>query len=418
MDYLEGLCDSYFKREINNLFGPVASPLQYCSNIKVIYLKLIVFLFSAQAWAYPDFISYGYNTCISCHFNSHGYGPLTDYGRALFSQEIAARNFWTPKSVADEEIAEKSGFVPGVELPYWVRPGIKYRGLYLKNNPGSVTESERWIRMQRDFNLVLSADEGYRTVLVGNIGLLHEPEDYYDDGKEKTTVSREYYIRFFPLKKLLFSAGLMDIAYGIRTGDHTSVSRGALGLGQDDQVHGVLTQWFENSWDATLHVFAGNLHRDEAVQRKGFSVQTEYLTSEFNKVGFSILQSQTETTKSSRVAIHNRHGISKAPGSSLIVEVGLKQDETEGSDKQEGAYFMGQTIIHLTRGYNLISGLERFQDSLGSSTNEFSRWTLGFLLFPLQRTELRLTMVQGKLYSPTFANNDFTQFQGQIHVSW
>ncbi len=383
-------------------------------------LLLFIFLYSFKASAYPDFISYGYNTCISCHFNSHGNGPLTDYGRALFSQEIAARNLWTPKSVSDDTIAEKSGFIPGVELPFWVRPGLKYRGLWIQTGPGSATKNERWIRMQRDLNLVLSADRDYRTVLVLNYGLLHEgDQDYYGNEKPVDWVSREHYLRFFPLKKLLVSVGLMDIAYGLRTGDHTSVSRGALGLGQEDQVHGVLLQWFEREWDFTIHGFSGNLLREESAQRKGFSVQSEFMLFENNKFGFSYMQADTSALKTQRLALHNRLGLPRAPGSSLLAEIGLKRNKSVSqSAAQDGAYAMLQAIVHIRRGYNIISVIERNHNELKSSATETSRWTLGLLMFPLQRTEFRLTMVQGKIYSPTTSAKDSTQLQGQIHVSW
>lgn len=386
-------------------------------------IGILALLFTSSAFAYPDFISYGYNTCISCHYNSHGYGPLTDYGRALFSQEIAARNFWTRKTKTDEEIAEQSQFIPGVNLPFWIRPSIKYRGIYAETNPGSSQSRERWIRMQRDLNLVFATDDTSRTILVLNYGFTHEKEyDYYQDGKPVSAVSREHYVRFFPVKKLLVAAGLMDIAYGIRTGDHTSVARDYrnLGLGQDDQVHGVMAQWFEDKWDATLHAYIGNLFEPEARQRKGASFTGEYLTSETNKFGFSIMQANSDQAKARRLAIHDRLGIPNVHGSSILAEVGLRDDQNivAGTAAKMGMYGMVQSIIRLTRGYNIQSSIERYQVELKSTGDEVSRWTLGFLMFPLQRTEIRLNMVQMKFYSPISATPDVTQLQGQVHVSW
>lgn len=384
-------------------------------------LFLFVFLFSNSALAYPDFISYGYNTCISCHYNSHGYGPLTDYGRALFSQEIAARNFWTPKKIDDETLAANSGFIPGVELPYWFRPNIKYRGLYMHTNPGSPDKTKRWIRMQRDINLVFSADDGYRTILVLNYGLLPEKNtDFYQSGEPVDAVSREHYVRFFPLKKLLVAGGLMDIAFGLRTGDHTSVSRDSLGLGQNGQVHGVMLQWLEDKWDATLHTYIGNLFEKENRQRKGASIMSEYLTSETNKVGFSLMQANSEVAKAQRLAVHDRFGIPNLKGTSIIGELGFRKDQNLAANSAEttGMYWMVQSIIRLSRGYNFLSTIERYQNELKSTATERSRWTLGFLMFPLQRTELRLNLVQAKVYDPTLAAQDVTQLQGQVHVSW
>ena len=385
--------------------------------------SLLAFFISSTALAYPDFISYGYNTCISCHYNSHGNGPLTDYGRALFSQEIAARNFWTKKSKTDEEIAEKSQFIPGVDLPYWIRPSIKYRGIYAEANPGSSNSRERWIKMQRDLNLVFATDDSARMIFVLNYGFTHEKQyDYYQSGEPVNAVTREHYFRFFPVKKLLIAAGLMDVAYGLRTSDHTSVSRDfrGMGLGQDDQVHGVMAQWFEEKWDATIHAYLGNMFEPDERQRQGASFIGEYLTSETNKLGFSIMQANSDQSKSRRVAIHNRLGIPNVHGSSILAELGLRDDQNIvlGTAKTQGMYAMVQSIVRLTRGYNLQSSIERYQIELKSTGDEVSKWTLGFLMFPLQRTEVRLNMVQTKFYSPVSAISDSTQLQGQVHVSW
>ncbi len=387
-------------------------------------ISLLAFLISSTALAYPDFISYGYNTCISCHYNSHGNGPLTDYGRALFSQEIAARNFWTRKTKTDEEIAEQSQFIPGVNLPFWIRPSLKYRGIYDEVDPGTPTARKRWIRMQRDLNLVFAADESARTIFVVNYGFTHEKNyPYYEAGEPVSTVSREHYFRFFPAKKLLVAAGLMDIAFGLRTNDHTSISRDydrTMGFGYDDQVHGVMAQWFEEKWDATLHTYIGNLFEPDVEQRQGASFMGEYLTSETNKFGFSVMQANSDQAKSRRLAIHNRLGIPNVHGSSILAEVGMRTDQNivAGTAATDGIYGMLQSTIRLGRGYNIQSSIERHQVELKSTGREVNRWALGFLMFPLQRTELRLGMVQTKRYSPLTATPDSTRLQGQVHVSW
>lgn len=388
---------------------------------KLIFL-LVLFsstFLSTAAFAYPDFISYGYNTCISCHYNSHGNGPLTDYGRALFSQEIAARPF-IPKSVDDETLASYSQFIPGVDLPFWIRPGLKTRYLWMKENPGGGDEHKHWIRMQRDVNVVFSADQDSRTIVVINYGMTPEKDyDYYGDGTKHSYISREHYIRLFPLKKLLLAAGLMDIAYGIRTGDHTSLARDALGLGEDDQVHGVMAEWFEEKWDFTLHGFVGNKFEPAHAQRQGASMMFEYLTSETNKLGFSAVQANSDDAKQFRVALHDRLGIPNVHGSSIITELGYRGDRNNSTKaSSQGMYGMLQSIIRLTRGYNIQTAIERYQNGFKNDSDERSRWTLGLLMFPFQRTELRMGMVQYKNYNPNLASQDVTELQGQLHVSW
>lgn len=380
-------------------------------------------LISSFAWSYPDFIAYGYSTCITCHYNSHGNGPLTDYGRGLFSQEIAARNFWTSKSITDEEIAEKSGFIPGKEMPWWLRPSIKYRGLWFQTNPGSSQSKSKWIHMQRNLDLVLAFNQTQRTILVLNYGLLSIPgTDYYGTGSKIDAVSREHYLRFYLTEKLLVAAGLMDIAYGLRTADHTAFSRGTLGFGQDSQVHGILFHWFEKAWDVSVQGFFGNLFQSPDARRNGVAIEYEHSLIEKDRIGMSLFFSKTTQVDSKRFAIHNRWGFPNSHGSSLLAEIGLKQDQTigqsGGQDAKLGSYGLIQSVINLVRGFNLITTIERSQNESKFTSPESQRWTFGFLMFPMQRTELRLTSVQNKTFSPEVATEDQWQLQGQLHVSW
>jgi len=225
-----------------------------------------------------------------CHYDSRGGGSLTDYGRALYSQEIAARNFWTSSKTTDEQVAESSGFIPGQELPYWIRPSLEYRGLWVESNPGSSQAQSMWIHMERDVNLVLSLDHQQRTIFVINYGLLpYSNTDYYGGGNLISAVSREHYVRFFLTKNILMAAGLMDIAYGLRVDDHTAYNRGLLGLGENDQVHGVLLHWLGEEWDVSLQGFVGNLFAPPEDQRKGGAAEFEYAAADRDRIGASAL---------------------------------------------------------------------------------------------------------------------------------
>ncbi|MES2963892.1 MAG: hypothetical protein V4760_08375 [Bdellovibrionota bacterium] len=378
---------------------------------------LTVVGFSDRASAYPDFIGYGYTSCAVCHTNSLGNGPLTDYGRALFSQEIAARP-WISESVTDEELAQLSGFIPGVELPYWIRPAIKTRSLWFQTQPGSSASQTRTIPMQRDLSLQLAADEDHRTILTVTYGLLDRPRDYYGHGYRDEMVSREHYARFYLSDQWLVAVGLMDKAYGIRTPDHTAYSRAPLGFGQDDQVHGVLFHRLEEKWDVATHVFAGNLLRTEPTRHKGLSVTGEYEIAEKQRLGGSAAYFTHDTVEYARVGVHDRWALPRTHGSSLMVEVGLKQDKVKATGNAKiGNYMFFESLIRMTRGYNLITTWERYQDEMRLTAVDNQRWTFGVLAFPFQRIETRFTGVQQKSFTPDAAAEDQWSIQGQIHVS-
>lgn len=382
------------------------------------YPLILLILIATNSHAYPDFIGYGYNTCIVCHYNSHGGGPLTDYGRALFSQEIAART-GIPKSVSDEELAEYSGFIPGKQLPYWVRPSIKYRGLWFQTSPGTSKAVEKWIEMQRDVNLVFAFDKASKTILSLTYGMLPSGRDYYGTGEEVDYVSREHYLRTRLGRNWLVAVGLMDKVYGIRTADHSAFNRGTIGFGQNDQVHGAVVEYIDSGWDLTLHGFAGNLQQDEGIRQKGYSLMYEKDMGEKNRLGFSFASFKNDMADKQRFAIHDRWGIGHAKGSSLIFEIGLTKDTSELTGSvSEGNYVYIQSLVNLTRGYNFISTFERIQTENSLSAMDMQKWNIGLLLFPFQRTELRYGVAQVKNFSPEMALEDSWNLQGQVHVSW
>lgn len=371
-----------------------------------------------KATAYPNFIGYGYTTCSVCHYNTQGNGPLTDYGRALFSQEIAARPF-VSKNVSDDELAQQSGFFPGKELPYWIRPSIKYRGLYLNTSPGGSKQKERYIEMQRDVNLVFSFDPDSRTIFSVTYGLLPQPKYYYSPENQTSYVSREHYLRFSLGEKTTLSFGLMDKVYGLRTSDHTAVNRSQIGFGQDDQVHGVVAEYAAESWTADFHLFAGNLLRPAPDRQKGFTTLFEYEILEKQRLGFSIASYENEFASYRRLAVHDRWGLPELPGSSLLVELGFKEDQKKNGEAAKlGTYAFIEATAKLFRGYSLVSTIERIQSEIKPSSVDQQRWSFGFLTFPMQRTEVRLMSIFAKGFSSETAVEDQQALQGQIHVSY
>lgn len=379
-------------------------------------LAFFGFIVVEKAEAYPNFIGYSYTTCITCHYSSTGNGPLTDYGRALFSQEIAARPFIS-KRLSDDDLAQLSGFIPGVEIPR-VRPYFKYRGLWIDNQPRSQTESVRFIHMQRDIGATLLLSSNQRTIFTASYGMLPMHMDYYGKGEKTDWVSREHYLRFYATRDLLVQFGLFDKTFGIKHEDHTAVNRSSLGLGMNDQSHGVLLHYFKQSWDVAAHVFMGNMLEIEKRRHKGASIMGEYELFEKNRIGASFLTSSSETNERMLIAIHDRWGLPQAQGSAIMVEAGLFQNKDKATAGATiGNYIWVQGLVSLARGYNLFTTVERRQNETKYTAPEIQRWTLGFLTYPWQRLEVRLNTVQTKTFSPEGAADDNWQIQGQVHVS-
>ncbi len=93
---------------------------KFHSDIRVlkIFCSFLAFFFVGNfAYAYPEFIGYGYKSCLTCHWNGHGSGPLNDYGRGVWASEIASRSLY-PKTWKLEDLSATSGFFGPKELPY------------------------------------------------------------------------------------------------------------------------------------------------------------------------------------------------------------------------------------------------------------------------------------------------------------
>jgi hypothetical protein len=370
--------------------------------------------------AYPDFIGYGYSSCITCHYNGNGGGALNDYGRALFATEIASRSIYkTDKE--EEAIGAESGFLGKKELPWWIRPGLKYRGLWFQSSPGSSQKREMFINMQADINLALMFDKQQKFVLVTTTSYNTYPRAWSTSTENKTTYwfEKEYYLRWQYSKTFWVYLGQMDKVFGIRQIDHTAYSRIYTGLSKFDQSQEAILHWTYPDWDTALNLFVGNGDEEAKYKQKGASVSGEYQVAESFKVGASGMYSKSEIEQWTRVAGHSRLGLSK--GTSLLSEVGLFQNTPVVASPNPiptGAYVMLETLANITRGYNILSTVEYAKTDIKRSATEKLRWSFGTLMFPLPRTELRLMAVEGKSYDDQTSTSDSWQLQTQLHLSF
>lgn len=378
------------------------------------FILIFILCVSQLAQAYPDFIGYSYSSCVTCHFNGHGGGALNDYGRALYATEITARDVFA-KSTEEEEIAAQSGFLGSKPLPWWVRPGLKYRGLWLKTDPGSQSSNERFINMQNDLNLTLLLDKKQKFVLVSTISYTGQ-EAYY--GKTNTWFGKEYYLRWKQSNNLWIYLGQLDKVFGLRNVDHTAVNRKAITLGQFDQSQGVVAHWTYPTWDIAAQAFFGNDAQESADKQKGYSITGEYQVYEKFKIGASALSSESERAKWNLLAFTSRMGLSK--GAAIMTEVGLKEktDLIAKTNAQLGSYGLVQTLVPLRRGYNFLTVFEHSKSDINKASAEIMKLSLGALIFPVPRLELRMMATNAKAYLDTSGAQDAWALQGQVHVSY
>lgn len=386
---------------------------------------LLLMSFSQTSLAYPEFIGYGYGTCITCHYNGHGSGPLNDYGRALWSAEIASRRFYSDKK-SDEDIAASSGFFGSKELPYWVRPHLKYRGINVRSNPGSKSlDASKFYQMQADMGATLQADPDGKYLAVITYGNSPRNEDY-GAGKAglPRVLAKEYYFRAEIAETLWLYGGVLEKVYGLRNIDHTSFQRTFQGFNQrnnstdgNSESQGLVLHKVSDKWEIAGNYFFGNPYDDVDYKQKGYSAMGEYEVGEKKRLGASVFSAKNESLKKDLLAVHYRQGLSK--GSAIMFEYGLIADQptAAGTSKSVGSYNLIQSLISLSRGYNLKTTIERYNHEFKASSPDIWKWSTGLLFFPAPRLEFRAEVVNGRSFSNQQAPDDTWALQGQIHVS-
>ncbi len=382
-------------------------------------LLLILGLFvSVQARAYPEFIGYKYSSCLTCHFNGQGNGPLNDYGRALWSAEIAGRLFSGGRS--DEQLGEAAGFLGRKEMPWWFRPGFKARQLVMETSPGSASKTTRSILMQAEASAALFLDKNQDKAFVFSFGFVPVPGRYASGASgdsPPTYISREHYFRWQMVKNWWVYLGMLDKVYGIRTVNHTAYSRAKVGVAQNDQAHSLIVHYIQPTWEYTLDAFMGNMFQDAPLRQKGFSMLFDYEIKTEWRIGVSVLNSSNSFVKNTRLGFHSRNGLGY--GSAILFEFGFINDDpvAAGVDPLHGYYAYSEAIQRVSRGYHLFVQGQAFKDNMVSGRADILKAGAGLLMFPMARTEFRVEFENTRQFSTKEVQGDTWAMLYQLHIS-
>lgn len=378
---------------------------------KIVFLFLLSFL-SISSFGYPQYIGFGYNSCLTCHYNPEGNGPLNDYGRAIGATAIAARWFYE-KDITEEELGKRSGFLGFEPATTWLRPSFDYRGLLLKRDFNEDSEETEWINMMADANIVIQFDPMARYFTSVTFGYAPTPSIYENSNTPVDNYRwREAYFGMRPIQGFGAYIGLMDKVFGIRIAEHTSYSRSVTNLSHNDQSHGVMLHYTNEFLELTGNYFVGNLTQDEELRQKGFSAKAEYKFNYKNSVGASILKSNNEFLDMYMAAFHYKTAVGK--GSAFMAEYGkvVKKSISEKTETSQ-IYGIGQVYLQGTRGLFLINSIEYLKDDTGDFR---IRYGPGVQIFPAKSFEFRFELYNARSFSDTGSTRDTWDLLGQTHL--
>lgn len=390
------------------------------STLSIVF---ILILFPILGQAYPEFIGYKYSSCVTCHFNSQGSGALNDYGRALWSAEIAGRAFAGKRT--SEQLGEASGFLGKSQMPWWFRPGVKARQLFYEMNPGAPktpgSRNGTWqaVLMQADVSAAFIFDKEYKHMVMVSFGYAPTPGTKRNSPNAddiENWISREHYYRWQANEKLFIYAGMMDKTYGLRIVDHTAVSRQNLGLAQNDQAHGVMAHWIDENYEVTFHPFIGNLFQEKDVRQAGASAMMEVEIKEAWRLGVSALMQSNEYINQTRFGVHSKAGV--GVGSSILLDTGVLKNTRDNVESKMGYYLYSQIMQKIKRGYHVYAMGEAFKAQMIASQPLGINTGIGLLMFPMARVEFRVEAKNGRSLSNTGqVTPDHWILTSQIHLS-
>jgi hypothetical protein len=377
-------------------------------------------VFSVDARAFPNAIGHGYTSCLNCHFNPMGGGPLTDYGRAIGATAFAAVPFFvsaqgrSPEEV-DERLGQTSGFLGAIRLPEWIRPGANYRGLYLRQNLTSADPLSRWITMLAEGNLVLRTKKE-RFLAVGRLAYIPVPETIPAAQKNaaRNLISREHYVGSRITRSLGLYLGMMDTAFGIRVPDHTAYLRSMTLLNQADQSHTLMIHYGAKSMDAAVQLLAGNLYQSTDLRMQGASGIFEVDLGKDSRWGLSAYAASNDYRSRWMGAAHGRVGF--FGNAALLGQVGLIGETPVGQTSRRGGYFFGQYSAPLVRGFNTLMTTEFYTADLNRDVERRFRAGPSIQYLPMQRLELRVDLLGTRSTGAARLQPDSFTLQSQVHV--
>jgi len=376
-------------------------------------LLLAALTVPALSAAYPSFVGFGYTSCQTCHFNPLGNGPLTDYGRALASTEIAGRLF---ADASEETLGKNSGFFgPYASLPDWLRLSAGYRGNYVVSGVEAPNPTKRFIQMQAEASVVLKSP-GDRFIAVVTAGYALVPSAVSPTRRATTSnfISREHYAGYRISRSFGLYAGFLDTAFGLRVPDHNAYVRSRTVLNINDQSHGVLAHFTGRGWDAAAHLLLGNLFQRSDLRQKGLSVLAETDVDEKIRLGGSVLVT-TGTFRSRLMAgAHARLGF--GTGSSLVAAVGVSREAPQGQATTLGDYLFAQTSLRLARGAFALMTFEQYAENLLGEGSRLFRAGPSIQWFPFARLELRADFLATRVLGLKVVNPDIYTLMGQVHL--
>lgn len=204
-------------------------------------LLFSIFLSTTDVSARPEFLRFGYFSCVSCHAAPSGGGALTAYGRGFAAEKLSMTTYLN----AEQPLHGAVG-----EAPEWLVTGGNYRLLQTYSENSKMRRTQ-FFRMQADLDLGVHFGPAWVVASAGYYG----PGDTAE-GKELKY--RRHYVRFDVQDFMIVRAGKFTPRFGLMIPDHSSPVRGNIAMGQGRENHTVQAVYLSETVEASVDYFVGD----------------------------------------------------------------------------------------------------------------------------------------------------------------
>lgn len=311
--------------------------------VKLIFLSLCC---SSPAWAYPEFVRYGYFSCTSCHVSPSGGGTLTDYGRSFAAEKLAT---W----VKPNEERPLHGLIKN--QPEWLLLGGNYRQVQTVVD-SSRGESGHWIAMQRDTDLCVATKSPVATFTCATYGLLPKEAE----GDKARYGLRKGFVRADVGESFAFRFGRFFPRFGLMIANHTSQIRSGLGFvpfGETDQFEATyMSELLEITayYDFGRIINLGTDEDDIGKRDKAFGGTVATLIGDKSRLGISYRRENHELNVDHLAGAFAAIGLSES--TFVLAEVDQKASLYHTAIEGQGKIIRG-AVSHLKLGHEVYRGV-------------------------------------------------------------
>ncbi len=318
-------------------------------------------------------------SCVACHADPSGGGLLTPYGRVQ-SEELLRTRYG---HVAPDDDTHLGDFLFGaVMLPEGLIAGGDVRAAWINVKPSGAAPQSRLFLMQSD---AAAQYESGRLRVNASLGYQHEGAlaASITHGTYDRLVSRRHWvgIDLGDDRAWLLRAGRIDVPFGLRMIEHTSLVRTATRTRIDaDQEHGVALAYSGEKWRGEVMVIAGNLQvSPDDARRRGYSGYVEYAARKNLAAGFSSLITESDIDlEQLQPTFRQAHGLFVRWSPVRLVVLSAEADLLVRSPRRSvidmGFATWAQADLELARGVHFGGAFEAKEEALARDSATLGAW--------------------------------------------